>query len=962
MKKSLLIFAYCLPLFAHAQQHYWQQEVNNRIDVSLNDIEHTLDGFIKIQYTNHSPDTLHFIWFHLWPNAYKTDRTAFSEQLLQNGETDFYFSDKEQKGYINHLDFRVNGNEARTEDHPLYIDIVKVLLPKPLAPGSQIEITTPFHEKLPFNFSRGGHVGQSYQITQWYPKPAVYDSKGWHEMPYLNQGEFYSEFGSFDVRITLPKNYVVAATGELQNEDEKKWMIESRQELGDKNQGTRVREQEIKHKTRPVYQKQPQTTNLPTGQAGYKPQIISDKQTKTLQYKQDNIHDFAWFADKNFIVDHDTIRLASGKMINAYSFYLPEENSPWKKSMQYIKDAVRFRSSLIGEYPYHVVSAVEAKTGIAGGMEYPTITSIPPQTSERKLESTIEHEIGHNWFYGALANNERDDPWMDEGMNSFYDNKFSQQQFGTPVQLLNTKEGWLQKKLPDDIAHTFIQTMADIKKDQPIETSSEDFSNFNYGLIAYRKTSEWMKLLENYLGAGVFADCMKEYYKRWQFKHPYPEDFKKVVEEVSGKNVDTIFVLLNKKGRLQNDETKKSTHLTFMFNLKETDKSNYISVLPALGYNMYDKVMVGAVIHNYNLPPNHFQFILAPLYATNSRQFNGIGKISYSWYPDTKFQKIEFGLNGARFSTLSGIDSNGNNVFGGFYKIVPSARFTFKNESARSAVEKWIDFRTYIIGEKGFTYLLNSIDSNYYPSSQKYATRYLNQLTFNMEDDRVLYPYNVQLQLQQASEWYRLNFTTNYFFNYAKGGGMSVRFFAAKFGYIGGNTVSKEFATTIYQPKLTASIGEEDYTYSNYFLGRNEFDGFASQQIMMKDGGLKLRTDLFQDLQGRSDNWIAAFNFNTTLPQQIIPKIIPLKIFFDIGTYAGGWGSNPPTSKFLYVGGLQLSLLKNIINIYAPLVYSSDFSNSLKTVPQQNTFLKKISFSIDIQNINFRRIFRNYPF
>jgi hypothetical protein len=350
------------------------------------------------------------------------------------------------------------------------------------------------------------------------------------------------------------------------------------------------------------------------------------------------------------------------------------------------------------------------------------------------------------------------------------------------------------------------------------------------------------------------------------------------------------------------------------------------------------------------------------MYATTSKQFNGIGKISYSWYPDNKFQKIEIGLNAARFSTLSGIDSNGTTIFGGFYKIVPSIRITLKNENARSSVEKWIEFKTYFIGEKGFNYLLSSTDSIFHPSPQKYATRYLNQLTFNMEDYRVLYPYNVQLQLQQASEWYRLNLTSNYFFNYSKGGGMSVRFFAAKFGYIGANTPSKEFETSAYQPKLTATRGDEDYTYSNYFIGRNEFDGFASQQIMMKDGGLKLRTDVFQDLQGRSDNWVAALNFNTTLPQKIIPAKLPLKVFFDIGSYSGGWSSKPPTAKFLYVGGLQLSLLKNIINFYVPLVYSSDFNYQLKTLGKDNTFGKRISFSIDVQNINFKRMFRNSPF
>ncbi len=947
MKKFLLIFAYWLPLTALAQKTYWQQEVNNTIDVSLNSIERTLDGFIKIQYTNNSPDTLGFIWFHLWPNAFKTDRTAFSEQMLENGKTSFYFSDKEQRGYINRLDFRVNGTEAKTEDHPLYIDVAKVILPKPLLPGHQIEITTPFHVKLPYNFSRGGYIGHSFQITQWYPKPAVYDNRGWHEMPYLDQGEFYSEFGNFDVRITLPKNYVVAATGELQNEEEEKWMLTRTKETTSKKQEIRVGSQKPK-----------QTPNHKIQVTNNKPQILITE-TKTLQFKQNNIHDFAWFADKNFAVAHDTLQLTSGKIVDVYSYYLPERNSSWKKCIQFIKNAVRFHSTSIGEYPYNVVSAVEAKTGLGGGMEYPTIASIPTSLPEKKLEEVIEHEIGHNWFYSALANNEREHAWLDEGMNTFYDYKFSWQN-GSQFQFINIKAPLLQRKMPYDAVPVLERTFETIKKDQPISTSSEEFSYANYGLMAYEKTAEWVKMLENNLGADVFANCMKEYYRQWQFKHPYPEDFKKIVENVSGKNVDSIFLLLNKKGLLE--ETKRKTKLTFLFNAKETNKYNYISVAPAAGYNMYDKFMIGAVIHNYDLPPNKLQFIIAPLYATNSKQFNGIGDISYSWYPDNSFQKIKVGLNGARFSTMSGIDSNSNNIFGGFYKIVPSVRFILKNNNARSSVEKWIDFRTYIIGEKGFNYLLKKSDSNYYPAEQNYSTRYLNQLTFNIEDYRVLYPYNAQFQIQQASEWYRLNFTTNYFFNYSKGGGMSVRLFAAKFGYLEQKTAANEFATYSYQPKLTASIGSDDYTYSNYFIGRNEFEGFASQQIMMRDGGLKLRTDVFQNLQGRSDNWVAAMNFNTTLPASIIPKQVPLKVFFDIGTYADAWGNSAPTSKFLYVGGLQLSLIKNIINIYAPLIYSSDFSSQLKSLSTENNFFKKISFSIDIQNINLRRINRNIPF
>ncbi len=226
---AALLFFYCQLPIANCQSdsyrmNYWQQEVNYTIDVSLNDKDHTLNGFEKIEYINNSPDTLRFIWFHLWPNAYKNDKTAFTDQELENGNTKFYFSDKEQKGYINRLDFKVNNITAETEDHPQHIDIIKLILPSPLPPHQKILITTPFHEKLPYNFSRGGHDGQSYQVTQWYPKPAVYDKNGWHPMPYLDQGEFYSEFGSFDVSVTVPENYVVAATGELQNAEEKEWL------------------------------------------------------------------------------------------------------------------------------------------------------------------------------------------------------------------------------------------------------------------------------------------------------------------------------------------------------------------------------------------------------------------------------------------------------------------------------------------------------------------------------------------------------------------------------------------------------------------------------------------------------------------------------------------------------------------------------------------------------------------
>ncbi len=954
MKKIfLLVFLYCqLPAANCQPDHRWQQQANYTIDVSLNDIEHTLDGFVKIQYSNHSPDTLSFIWFHLWPNAYKNDQTAFSEQLLQNGRTDFYFSDKEQKGYINRLDFRVDGAEAKMEDHPLYIDVCKVLLPHPLAPGGQIEITTPFHEKLPFNFSGMGHIGQSYQLTQWYPQAAVYDQQGWHEMPYLDQGGWYSEFGDFNVRITLPENYGIAATGELQNDEEIK-----------REQGTRDDAQY------PISKKQKAKSKWGTGKRDQ--QNITDitpvsaKQTKTLVYTQDNVNDFVWFADKRFSINYDTIQLASGKIISIYSYYLPTENTIHENSIPFIKAAIRFHSSLIGDYPYSTFRLVETKTWMNENRSYPGIAYVSGTGNKQVFSLAIEHAAGLNWFRSILGADGRRYHWMVEGMNAYYDKRYKgirDRAQGVKNRDQKSRDSWLKNKLPDDRDKLSVDIITKEKTDQPISTSSADFSELNYRLVAVAKAAFWMKQLEDSLGIGLFDSCMHRYFSNWQFKHPYPNDFRAAVEQATNEKLNQQFALLEKKGPLTGFDQHKKIQPAFLFSQKSTDKINYINFAPAAGYNIYDKFMIGAVIHNINLPPENFQFFVVPLYATNSRQFNGMGDVSYSWYPDNRFQKIEISLGGARFSSMSGIDSNSNNIFGGFYKIVPSLRFTFRNKTARSSEDKWIEFKTFLIGEKAFDYVRKSTDSMYYPTKQNYTTRYLNQLTFNLSDYRVLYPYTVQLQLQQASEFYRLNFTTNYFFNYSKGGGMDVRFFAAKFGYLGQRTTTKEFETSAYQPKLTATRGDEDYTYSNYFIGRNESTGFASQQIMMKDGGLKLRTDLFQDLQGRSDNWIAAVNFNTTLPPQLFPAKLPLKIFVDIGTYAGAWSSAPSTSRFLYVGGLQLSLFKNILNIYAPLIYSSDFSNNLRSVPEENTFWKKVSFSIDVQNINFKKMFRNTPF
>ncbi|HEY0733127.1 MAG TPA: M1 family metallopeptidase, partial [Chitinophagaceae bacterium] len=475
MKKLLLLLIITL-LVNLSYSQYWQQQVNFLIEVSLNEKEKTLDGFERLEYINNSPDTLTYIWFHIWPNAYKNDKTAFSDQLLRNGNTKFYFSDKEEKGYMNRLDFKVNGQTARTEDHPQYIDIIKVILPTALHPNEKVIISTPFHVKLPFNFSRGGYDGASFQVTQWYPKPAVYDQNGWHPMPYLDQGEFFSEFGNYDVRITVPKDFVVAATGQLQNEDEISW-LRSRTTVP-------ALKKTISSKTSATKSNSKNAPRKPVEETV----DVSPSGTKSLRYLQENVHDFAWFANKDFIVNYDTCQLQSGRVIDVYTFYTEKEKEVWKNSVQFSKDAIQFYSNEVGEYPYSIVSAVQGPPSFGGGMEYPTITVISPMASEKQLDAVLAHEIGHNWFYGILANNERAYPWMDEGLNSFYDKKYLESKYGN-----DTNEEEL-----------VFQTLVKQHKDQPITTRSEDFTGLNYGLVAYHKTAVWLQLIEEKIGEDKF--------------------------------------------------------------------------------------------------------------------------------------------------------------------------------------------------------------------------------------------------------------------------------------------------------------------------------------------------------------------------------------------------------------------------------------------------------------------------
>ncbi|HEX2629286.1 MAG TPA: hypothetical protein VHM26_09745, partial [Chitinophagaceae bacterium] len=198
--------------------------------------------------------------------------------------------------------------------------------------------------------------------------------------------------------------------------------------------------------------------------------------------------------------------------------------------------------------------------------------------------------------------------------------------------------------------------------------------------------------------------------------------------------------------------------------------------------------------------------------------------------------------------------------------------------------------------------------------------------------------------------------------------GLNVRLFAGKFFYTGSKTFSKQFATDRYHLNMTGPNGYEDYTYSDYFIGRNKFEGLLSQQLMVRDGGFKVRTELLADKVGRTDDWLASVNFTTTVPSGInplsmLPVKIPLRIFLDIGTRAEAWKQDAEEDRFIYDAGLQVSLFKETVNIYFPLLYSRVFKDYIQsTIEKKGRFWKTVSFSINISQLSIRKLDRNLVF
>lgn len=997
--KVIPIFLLCLLFGLICQgQPYWQQKLHTEIHVTLDDQNHFLRGKLQISYTNQSPDTLFYIYMHLWPNAYKHDHTPFAIQQYQFGNTEFYYASADKRGFIDSLNFSIDDQDVSYISQESTPDIARIDLPYPLAPGKTMKIQTPFRVKIPYIFSRLGHNGQAYFISQWYPKPAVYDAIGWHPMSYLDIGEFYSEFSRYDVYITLPANYVVMATGNLQTSEEQTWMDELARQSQNNNQPA----------TKPSKKK----STIPFPE--------SSTQLKTLHFSEGLVHDFAWFADKRWSLRKDTIWLSNRQEpVISWIAGLPHDTK--EISAQGVKSALTYYSEQVGTYPYQTIKTVIGDLNAGGGMEYPTLSLIDRYSND--IQVAI-HEAGHNWFYGILASNERQFPWMDEGINSFYEQR--------AIQNKSTSNYLSKQKRPYSYNINFQKTFFGILQadgqGQASNLPSTQYRMDNYHADLYVKVPFLLSWLEAYMGADSFQQAMRTYFETWKFKHPHPEDFRKIMEQHTDKPINWFFDeamttsrpidFALQKVQSQGDslyvtiknnypaplpvvletyyqDTLLQTHVTNTFtgtikfpmarpekewthikiselvpdinasqNLIQrhglwkrtkpklglitgiTQNHQYpIWFLPALGYNVYDGFSAGLVMHNLSIQPKRFRFILSPMWSFGSQGMHGMASAGYFWFPKNVFQEIELKTEYKHFSYLSTSINTPKKIFAGYHKVAPSLQFTLAEKDPHSKIVRSILLKGFYIQEESFRFQLDPTDSLYKPGKESKALQY-GLIRYQHQNNRTFNPFSYQLEAHGGERFLKLQAEANLRIDYhIPEKSFYIRAYAGKL-FLEGN----HFSLNRYYLNSTYT-GRNDYLYEETYTGRNEQEGIGARQISMREGGLKIPTPYYANPLGRSDNWLAAINLRTDLP---LGKI-PLQLYLDISTFADADKLNPSGQKILYSGGLNLHFAK-MLYVYFPLVMSRDYQDYMKSIHGSKSFEKSITFNLELQHINWLKL------
>lgn len=948
-------------------QSEFKQEVNHKISVNLNEIQKTLDGHIVTTYINNSPDTLEFLYYHLWPNAYKDANTKFAEQQLQLHNSSFEYASDAYRGYIDCDSIMIDGALVKFRQFESDVEDVVILpLPQRLLPGKSVSVEMDFLVKIPIVTSRLGWNDNDFCITQWYPKPAVYDEYGWHPMSYLDMGEFYSEFGKFEVEINVPDNYIVAATGNLISKKELA-RLEDYAEL----------------------------CSMEKNKKHVRPYGDSTKR-KTINYVCDNIHDFAWFASPDFAVERESYFIESAdKYVTCWAFFNRRNASLWSDATNYIAKTIDLMSENVGAYPYQNCSAVDAPIGAGGGMEYPTITVVSA-SDKYSLERVIAHEVIHNWFYGMIGSNERNNSWIDEGFTSFYEAKYFDTYYqekgiieeitGTPVNIhkLDDVPGRYTREL--SWAYLMSENI-----EQSASLNSEEMSVLNYFILSYYKPVTAIYTLQEYLGDDAFRKMMRSFFEEYQFKHVYPENLKTSFKENSSKSIDWFFddfiesnntpdykicglqkdslivknngecltpLFLNigdssiildgfegkqkiyvgnrtmfaidseyktldlnrrnnyfRKGVLK---TRRPVKLS-LYNFIDNPKYTQIPIAPLITYNATDGWSPGLIFYSSPFPKKKFEYQIMPLWGTMTNTLTGVANFSLFLHPEnTTIREIEPYVSAKRFS----IDFDER-----YFRTSAGINIRFKTDPTKT-LESELQIR-------------NIYASDYYFDS---VNNY-QDIRYSYYDNKPINYWSASINLQSGDGFVKLAAEYNKFFNYNEHIGLDIRVFAGTFLY------SSDVYYGNYNFRMSGNLGSQDYFYDDLYVGRNEDirtnpENVWAHQFVKNDGGFTLYTPF-----GQTDDWLMALNLNSGTPLRVVD------VYFNLAACPKVNSQEPDV---FYETGIRLKLIKNFLSIYFPITGTQRVWQTSNNIYTDN-YLQKVRFTLSLDKINLLN-YRSKPY
>jgi len=747
----------------------------------------------------------------------------------------------------------------------------------------------------------------------------------------------------------LPANYIVAATGNLQNEEEKKQL--------------EILSADTSWMTKP----DSDGAEFP----------LSSNQMKTLRYNENQVHDFAWFADKRFHVLKGKVKLPdSGREVTTWAMFTDQEAQLWIDAISYINNAVRLFSEWIGDYPYNNFTAVQSALTSGAGMEYPGLTVIGLANESYLLDEVLAHET----CYSAIGSDERRFPFMDESLASAYESRYMEERYpGKKLWEIGFKKRKLAKFF--HIEEMPVQRIQELEwlvparrnLEQPINLPATEYSQMNYGSILYNKAALGFNYLRAYLGDSLFDSIMHDYYRTWKNRHPRPEDIRSVFESHTEKDLSWFFdgflgttkrldykivrldnqkLLIKNRGELNaplliagitgdsilsekwedgfegekwinsewnnyseiiidpghkmtelfrlNNNIRTSgicrradpVHFQLLYTVEDPDKRFFI-YLPAFDWNSADGFMAGVAVHNGMLIPKPVEYFIIPFYTFRNPGFAGYGKISFNKTPYNNFIRLAtFSLEGAQFGGPGNYDYRNAKIGLDLY---------FRPDKIINPVS-----------QKVFGYYFAASDLQQIELLVPAKIRSYLQFGYMMERTGIINPFNLTASIESGKSFQKVSLEFNYKYSYyGINNGLEIRVFT-------GTMLRNASADPFYAFSANGRSGRQQYLFQGVYPDRfSEFPKtFWTRQMTLSEGGLVTPVN---DSLGYS-RWLCSLSLTSSLPGKT--SRIPVKPFINLLLNDHGSGTNDKSLLF-FEAGLKTGIW-DFFEIYIPLLVSDN--------------------------------------